>query len=102
MLAPPVFVSRTSDWNGPAAPFTCVITGMISVFGGGKVLRPGATGVTRLSEKGRLPVWPLLVVTVTVPVFAPGGSADGFAVTFTLTIPFAGTVPLDGVTVRYG
>ncbi len=39
------FVSRTSERNGPAAAFTCVTMGMISAFGGGVVLLPGATGL---------------------------------------------------------
>ena len=40
-------------------------------------------------------------VTLNVPVFAPGGRFDGFAVTVTV-VPPGGIVPDDGLTVRYG
>src|SRR5712692_2193174 len=88
---------------------------MMSVFAGGKVLPPGETGVTRLIDTGTvagtpssgrtLPA-PLLcgadVVTVTVPVFAPGGSPVTSALTTRRIFPSLGTLPDDGDTVRYG
>src|SRR5437870_1550742 len=73
---------------------------MISAFGGGRVRSPGATGVTRLIEIGVLVVVVPFVVTFSVPVFPPGGSAAGDAVTVTV-VPPGGIVPDDGVTVRY-
>src|SRR5436190_21416464 len=93
-------VRRTSDWNGPPEPLTCVTTGMISALPGGRFLLPGETGVTRLTETGTLVVWPVLVVTVTVPVLAPGGRLPGAAVTLRSTLPDAGMLPAEGVTVR--
>jgi len=95
------FVRRTSEKNGLVAPLTCVTTGMISALFGGSDLLPGATGVTRLTESGTLATVVPPEVTVTVPVFAPGGRLLGFAVTVTV-VPPGGIVPLDGVTVRYG
>src|SRR5437763_4362321 len=90
---------RTSDWNGPAALLTCVTTGMISALPGGSALPPRATGVTRLTETGVLIGAPLLGVTVTVPVFAPGGRLTGCAVTVSV-VPLGANMPLCGVTVR--
>src|SRR5262245_28617132 len=75
--------------------------GMISALPGGKVLPDCPTGVTRLIDTGTFVVAPPLV-TLTVPVFAPGGRLPGVAVTVRLTVPDAGTLPDDGVTVRYG
>ena len=60
------------------------------------------TGVTRLTDTGTFAVCPVLVVTVTVPVFAPGGRLPGFAVTLRFTLPDGGTVPDGGVTFMYG
>src|SRR5205085_4398377 len=97
-----VLVRRTSDWNGPVKPTTCVTMGMISAFAGGCVLPDGPTGVTRLMDTGTFAVCPALVVTVTVPVFAPGGRLPGCAVTVRLTLPDDGTLPCDGMTARYG
>lgn len=83
-------------------PATCVTIGMISALPGGKVFPCGATGVTRLIDTGTFAVCPVLVVTVTVPVFAPGGSEPGEAVTVTSTLPLGGTVPDGGLALRYG
>ncbi|SRR5258706_10297447 len=93
-------VMRTSDWNGPVAPFTCVTTGMTSALPGGMDLPPGVTGVTRLTDTGTLPIdAPLFVfVTLTVPVFAPGGRSLGLTVTVTV-VPFGPTVPEGGLAV---
>src|SRR5687768_1246737 len=85
---------------------------MIIAFTGGVVFGPGATGVTRLMETGMLSVVvPLVltppftpsvfVVTINVPVLAPGAREVGLAVTVT-TRPCAGSSPELGVTVRYG
>src|SRR4051794_2101491 len=95
------FVRRTSEKNGLVAPLTCVTTGMISALFGGSDLLPAATGVTRLTDSGTLTTVLPPEVTVTVPVFAPGGRLVGFAVTVTV-VPPGGIVPEDGVTVRYG
>src|ERR1051325_908747 len=66
------------------------------------VLPPGVTGVTRLTDTGVFASdAPPAAVTLSVPVFAPGGSAVGFAVTVTV-VPPAGIVPELGETVRYG
>src|SRR5690348_5345908 len=100
-----------SDWNGPSAPGACATAGMMSVLGGGRVLPPGPTGVTRLTDTVLVvdvlsfapgPPLPLeLVVTVSVPLFAPGGRFAGFAVT-TSVMPDVGSAPDDGDTLRYG
>src|SRR5256885_6198160 len=92
---------RTSDWKGPAAPLTCVTTGMIRALPGGSDLPPGATGVTRLTDTGTVPSdapVPVLV-TLTVPVLEPGGSPLGLTVTVTV-VPFVPTVPEGGVAGR--
>ena len=49
----------------------------MSALPGGRAFPPGETGVTRLIETGTLADWPVLVVTLTVPVFAPGGRLPG-------------------------
>src|ERR1700757_2512370 len=100
-----------SDWNGPSAPGACATAGMMSVLGGGSVFPPGPTGVTRLTDTVLVvavlsfapgPPFPLeLVVTVTVPLLAPGGRFAGFAVT-TSVMPEGDRVPQDGDTLRYG
>src|SRR5579884_2235660 len=84
---------------------------MISALAGGRPVVAGATGVTRLTDTdlvvvvlslGAGPPLPLPpVTTVSVPVLAPGGSPDGFAVT-TSVMPEVGSVPDDGETLKYG
>src|SRR5688572_4666562 len=76
------------------------MTGITRAFGGGMVFVPGCTGVTRLIEMGMLVVAPF-AVTFTVPVFAPGGNAVGFAVTVTV-VPSGGSGPDCGLTERNG
>ena len=58
--------------------------------------------MTTLTDTGTFCV-PFVVVLVilTVPVFAPTGNPVGFAVTVTV-VPLGGMVPVDGVTVRKG
>src|SRR5438093_4983202 len=74
---------------------------MTSALEGGSVVEPGVTGVTRLTVTDFVAIVAPLEATFNVPVFAPGGRPDGFAVTVTV-VPPAGIVPDDGVTVRYG
>ena len=71
---------------------------MISVLPVGMVFPPGPTGVTRLIVTGTL-VAPCGEAIRTVPVLAPGGRPDGFAVTVRL-VPSVGRVPEGGETVR--
>ena len=71
---------------------------MIALAGGNPVV-DGATGVTRLTDTDLVVTGAPFEVTVSVPVFAPGGRLDGFAVTVTV-VPPGGIVPDEGVTVR--
>src|ERR1700747_3723292 len=80
------------------------MTGRIRVFGGNVPdFVPGRTGVTRLIETGTdAIVEPPVDVTVTVPVFAPGGRPVGFAVAATTGETAAENVPAVGFTLRNG
>src|SRR2546423_7298418 len=74
---------------------------MISALGGGSPFPAGPTGVTRLTETDFDASVDPFALTVSVPVFAPGGRFEGFAVTVTV-VPFGPIVPELGETVRYG
>src|SRR5438128_3034619 len=108
--ATPPFVMRMSERNG-TMPSRCATAGTISASLGGAPFGVAVTGVTRLIETVLLVLvtslfdgapLPLETVSKTVPVFAPTGRLPGLPVTVTVTVPFAGTVPDAGLSVRYG
>src|SRR5687768_16170767 len=96
---------RTSDWKW-APPDTCATAGMTIEFAGGALFPPLLTGVTSVTDtgtvEGPVPIacFPAAVVYVTVIValVAPTGRPAGSARRVTVA-PFAGSGPLDGITV---